>query len=174
VFVSDDFLQELKTTPFFWLGPELVKRITGGNSPLLSDAAVREANSTVGLNVLVWHNTIHPKDSIRAEVGTPMMTAFEEHCRGFRLRELMGQADSFDHLFGMRNSGGFYFHRGENRYGNFPEVSTWTSRASHEIRACLATWPPVSGAHGLAPFSLTTHPRSSVLAGVNSDYCLRR
>ena len=26
-FVSDDFFHELKTTPFFWVGPELVKRI---------------------------------------------------------------------------------------------------------------------------------------------------
>jgi hypothetical protein len=69
MFVSDDFLQELKTTPFFWVGPELVKRITRGDSPLLSDTAVRDANSTIGLNLLNWHNTVHPEDLRRAEVG---------------------------------------------------------------------------------------------------------
>ena len=60
-FVPDDFLQEVKTTPFFWVGPELLKRITRGNSPLLSDAAILEANSTCGLNLLMWHNTVHPE-----------------------------------------------------------------------------------------------------------------
>jgi len=123
VFVSDEFFEELKTTPFFWLGPELVKRIGRGDSPLLTDAAVRDANSTVGLNLVVWHNTIHPDDLRRAEVGTPTMTAFDEHYRGFRLRELIGQADCLDQLQGMSVAGGFYFHRAENRYGNFPEVS---------------------------------------------------
>jgi hypothetical protein len=121
-FVSDEFLQQLKTTPFFWLGPELVKQITRGDSPLLSDAAVRDANSTVGLNLVVWHNTVHPEDMRRAEVSTPAMTSFEEYCRGFRLRELMGQADCLEQLNGMRNAGGLYFHGDENRYGSFPEV----------------------------------------------------
>jgi hypothetical protein len=123
VFVSDDFLQELKTTPSFLAGPELVKRITRGDSPLLSDAAVRDANSTVGLNLLVWHNTVHPEDMRRAEVATPAMTSFEEYCRGFRLREVIGQADCLEQLNGMRNAGGLYFQREENRYVNFPEVS---------------------------------------------------
>jgi hypothetical protein len=123
VFVSDEFLQELKSTPFFWLGPELVERITHGDSPLLSDAAVRDANSTVGLNLVVWHNTIHPEDLIRAEVGTPLMTAFVEGCRGFQLREIVTQADSLEQLQGSRNAGGLYFHLAEDCYGAFPEVS---------------------------------------------------
>ena len=95
-FVSDEFFQELKATPFFWVGPELVKRITRGDSPLLSDAVLREANSTVGLNLVVWDNTVHPEDLRRAEVGTPVMASFEEHCRGFRLRELIGQANCWN------------------------------------------------------------------------------
>src|ERR1700730_4638472 len=123
VFVSDEFLQELKTTPFFWLGPELVKRITRGDSPLLSNAAAREANSSAGLNLAVWHNTIHPADLVRAEVGTSVIAAFEKLCRGFRLREVIGQADCLEHLQGMRDTGGRYFHRAENRYGKFPEVN---------------------------------------------------
>jgi hypothetical protein len=123
VFVSDDFFQELKTTQYFWVGPELVKRITRGDSPLLSDAAVRDANSTVGLNLVVWHCTIDPEDLVRAEVGTPAMAAFEDRCRGFRLRELIGQADCLAHVQAMHTAGGLYYHRAEDRYGNFPEVS---------------------------------------------------
>jgi hypothetical protein len=123
VFVSDEFFRELKTTPFFWVGPELVKRIARGNSPLLSDAEVRDANSTVGLNLLVWHNTIHPVDLIRAEVGTPAMASFEDYCRGFRLRELIGQADCLEQMQAQRNAGGLYFHRAENHYADFPAVN---------------------------------------------------
>ena|SRR5437660_7229586 len=66
LFVCDDFLSEAKTTPFFWLGPELVKRITGGKSPLLSEAEVRNANSTAGLNLMVWHDTCTQLDHARA------------------------------------------------------------------------------------------------------------
>jgi hypothetical protein len=121
-FVCDEFFQAVKATPFFWLGPELVKRITRGNSPLLSDAVVRDANSTVGLNLMVWHNTIHPVDLIRAEVGTPVMASFEQYCRGFRLRELIGQADCHEQMRAQRNAGGLYFHRTENRYADFPAV----------------------------------------------------
>ena len=42
-FVSDAFLLELKTPPFGWIGPELVRRIVEGNDPLLSDKQVRQA-----------------------------------------------------------------------------------------------------------------------------------
>lgn len=54
VFVADDFLRLLKTPPFFWVGPELVKRIRSGRSPLLSNKQVREANRDGGVNVVVW------------------------------------------------------------------------------------------------------------------------
>jgi hypothetical protein len=121
--VSDDFLHELKTIPLFWLGPELVKRIIRGDSPLLSDSAVQVANSTVGLNLVVWHCTIYPKDMIKPETGKSIMNAFEAHWRGFRLREMIAQGDCLEHVLGSRNTGAHYFHRTENRYGNFPEVT---------------------------------------------------
>ena len=121
--VSDEFLHELKTTPFFWLGPELVKRIIRGDSPLLSDSAVRVANSTVGLNLVVWHCTVYPNDMRNLEIGKCIMNAFEDHWRGFRLRELIAQGDCLEHVLGSRNTGAYYFHRTENRYGNFPEVT---------------------------------------------------
>jgi hypothetical protein len=54
VFVQDDFLSEMKQPPHFWLGPELIRRMTQGESPLLSGKQLREANSCGGLNLLVW------------------------------------------------------------------------------------------------------------------------
>lgn len=52
-FISDDFLQYIKTPPFFWVYPELIRRIAGGESPLLSDKQTREANTNGGLNLFV-------------------------------------------------------------------------------------------------------------------------
>jgi hypothetical protein len=122
VFVSDDFLREVKSKPHFWIGPELATRITRGISPLLSDAEVRKANSTVGLNLVVWHNSPYPKDRERAEVGTTVMVAFDQSYRGFRLKELIAQADCIEQLWGMRNAGGLYFNRIRRCYGDFPKV----------------------------------------------------
>src|SRR5580704_7954862 len=49
VVVSDDFLRELKTPPFFWIGPELANRVARGyDSALLSQKQIREANSRGG------------------------------------------------------------------------------------------------------------------------------
>jgi hypothetical protein len=123
VFVSDDFLQQIKTAPSFWAGSELVKRMASGKSPIVSDAEVRQANVTVGLNLLVWHCTIHPEDFKRAELATTVMTAFEQGYRGFQLRELLGQADCLEHLYGMCNAGGLYFDPLQGSYGSFPEVN---------------------------------------------------
>ena len=36
VFVTDEFFREAKTRPFFWLGPELARRIMQGRSPLFT------------------------------------------------------------------------------------------------------------------------------------------
>src|SRR5262245_62893905 len=52
--ISDDFLMEAKTPPFFWIGPELTRRVCRGQSPLLSDKQVRDANSHGGLNIAIW------------------------------------------------------------------------------------------------------------------------
>src|SRR5215472_17303031 len=53
-FISDDFLQYMKTPPFLWVYPDLIKRIASGKSPLLSDKQTREANAKGGLNLFVW------------------------------------------------------------------------------------------------------------------------
>ena len=122
VFVNDDFLRAAKTTPSFWIGPELVKRITGGPSPLLSDAEVRDGNSIEGLNLIVWHNTCWPQDLTRPDLGSATMTAFLETYRGFRLREVFAQASSLEQLRGAQGAGGFYFDRLKGCYGKFPEL----------------------------------------------------
>jgi len=136
-FVSDDFLQELKSAPMFWVGPELVKRIANRESPLLSEAQVRDANSAAGLNLLAWHCTCHPRDVLRGEVATTVMTVFDQHHRGFWLREIVGQADCVEHYCGMRNGGGLYFDRVQGAYVNYPELNA--RNFSDEPRTCGLT-----------------------------------
>ena len=121
-FVCDDFLREVKTTRSFWIGPELVKRITTGESPLLSHAQMRVANSCGGLNLIVWHNTCHPEDTKHVELPMAVMNAFVASYRGFRLKEVLAQADRPTALGGGRDAGGFYFDRATGCYGDFPEV----------------------------------------------------
>lgn len=122
VFISEDFLRKAKTAPSFWIGPELVKCVAGGKSPLLSEAEVRDANSTRGLNLMVWHNSCHPKDLTRVDVGMTIMTAFFETFRGFRLKEMFVQQDCLEQLQGARNAGGLYFDRHRGCYGDFPDL----------------------------------------------------
>jgi hypothetical protein len=124
VFVTAAFLGEVKTTPRFWVGPELVNRILHGASPLLSDGDVRAANSGTGLNLLIWNLTIHPTDLNRAEVGVALNYAFFANFLGFQLAELLAQADCLEHMQGSRNGGCLYFDRARRCYGDFPEVNS--------------------------------------------------
>jgi hypothetical protein len=122
VFVSDSFLQEAKTLPFFWVGPELVRRIAAGNSPLLSEEELRNANSAAALNLMVWHNSCYPQDLRRMEVAVLMMSSFEKTFHGFQLREVFVQADCLEQFHGVRTAGGFYFDLEQGSYGAFPEI----------------------------------------------------
>jgi len=99
VFVNDDFMRELKAPPGFWIGPELVKRILSGNSPILPDSQFREANSRGGLNLIVWEGCIRPGFETNNEIHGHVMTAFIEEHSGFLLNELISpQIESTERL----------------------------------------------------------------------------
>jgi DNA-binding CsgD family transcriptional regulator len=121
VFVREFFLRELKTPPYFWTGPELVSRLTQGDSPVLSDKEVREANSSGGLNLVIWQMGVRPEDLRRTEAGNVVMTAFIESYRGFLLNEFIVQAESTEHFHGIRKAGGLYLNRADGHYGDFPD-----------------------------------------------------
>ena len=93
VIVNDDFVRDLKTPPHFWLGPELTKRILRGESPLLSEKQIRDANSSGGLNHVVWEGC-----ALRELKTTPNCTAspsthlFGIH-RGYLWKEVISPAD---------------------------------------------------------------------------------
>jgi len=116
VFVSEDFLMELKTPPFCWIGPELTKRILRGNSPLLSNTQMRQANSKGGLNLLAWISAYDAEHLDSVEANAAMFSAFVSEHRGFLLKELIGQGVSLEVMKGTIRSGGLFFSPVEGRY----------------------------------------------------------
>jgi hypothetical protein len=120
VFITDNFLRELKTSPLFWMSQELARRVARGDrSPLLPSKQVPEANSRGGLNLAVWQSCVRIEDVGRPEPWNEMMNAFLEYHRGFLFKEMVAQGESPQHLQGLRNTGGFLWRPGEKRYGEF-------------------------------------------------------
>jgi hypothetical protein len=104
--VGDGFIREVKTPPFFWIGPELARRINSDDSPVLSDQQIRDANSSDGLNILIIQGSIGAENPQWVETFYAGVTAFFEEYRGFRIKEIIGsQADSIEFLHGMLRSG---------------------------------------------------------------------
>jgi hypothetical protein len=103
VFISDDFLQYIKTPPFFWVYRELIRRIASGQSPLLSDKQTREANANGGLNLLGWEGTV--RDESNGEVLTTVLSAFLEQHRGFLFKEFITHGNSMRRLEAILRTG---------------------------------------------------------------------
>ena len=114
--ISDDFLQEAKSPPFFWIGPELVRRIRRGQSPLLSDKQVREANSNGGLNITIWEGAQHVRDMRRIEVLNSFFSTLIEVHRGFQLKEIVGQGSTDETLAGHPRAGYLFISKGDGKY----------------------------------------------------------
>lgn len=117
VFVRDNFIRELKAPPQFWVGPELTRRVLNGNSPVLSDQEVREANSGGGLNELVWETLPGLPFAKRSELYHLMGRAYIEIHRGYRLKEMItSQAESTERLQWAVDAGGLYWEPKTARY----------------------------------------------------------
>jgi len=121
-FVSDEFLQSLKRPPFFWVGPELTRRALRGESPLLSDRAVREANTKGGLNLAVWEGAVRAELWECAEAHAAVVSAFVEQHRGFLLKEAVCQPSTREFLEVILRSGAQLLHE-DGRYVDFGDRS---------------------------------------------------
>lgn len=128
VIVNDDFVRELKTPPHFWSGPELTKRILRGNSPLLSEKQLRDANSRGGLNLLVWEGRAHIDFESDPELYRSVMDGFLHVHRGYLWKEVISsQSDSAEQLHWNMKTGGLLWDAAADRYvdslnGNAEEV----------------------------------------------------
>jgi hypothetical protein len=128
VIVNDDFVRELKTPPHFWSGPELTKRILRGNSPLLSEEQLRDANSRGGLNLLVWEGRAHMDFESDPELHRSVMDGFLHVHRGYLWKEVISsQSDSAEQLHWAMKTGGLLWDAVADRYvdslnGNAEEI----------------------------------------------------
>ena len=122
VFVTDNFVRELKTPPLFWFGPELAKRILRGDSPVLSEKQIREANSKEGLNLVVWEALPRPGFDKRNDIYHLMVTSFIEMHRGFFWKEMItSQVESAERLRWALDAGGLLWNPSGSRYAHFSE-----------------------------------------------------
>jgi DNA-binding CsgD family transcriptional regulator len=118
LFVKEEFVATLKAAPHFWIGPEVIRRIQAGNSPVLSDKSVRDANASCGLVSAVWHTGVLPESLACAEVGNTVQSAFMEMHRGYKLKEVLAQGESLEHLRGARAIGLSLWKSRESKYGS--------------------------------------------------------
>ena len=110
VFVTDDFLDDLKKPPHFWIGAELTSRIVRGESPLLTGKELREANSRGGLNLVCWEGSTRRGCELNGEWLRFMMSTFIEKHRGYLWKEIIGaQPESMDYLQLALNTGGRFW-----------------------------------------------------------------
>jgi hypothetical protein len=117
VFVRDDFVRELKTPPLFWFGPELARRIVRGDSPLLSDREVREANSSGGMNTVTWEGCIRPGFESHTELLRKVVSVFIEQHRGYLWKEaISSQIESVERLQWVLQTGGLLWAPEQGRY----------------------------------------------------------
>jgi len=97
--VRDDFICEMKTPPHFWIGPELTRRIVAGESPVLTDKRLREANSGDGLNMVGWEGCAGPGYETHSELHHYMMAVFIQVHQGYLWKEVIGNhCESVDRL----------------------------------------------------------------------------
>ena len=121
-FVAEGFLHDLKVRPC-WVGPELTKRIARGDSPLLSDKQVREANSSGGINVAVWEGSVRVEHRNRPEVHHTVVGSFIELHRGFLLKEIVSNAPSKQALQASLESGVWFVSGVDGQYVDHPDKS---------------------------------------------------
>jgi DNA-binding CsgD family transcriptional regulator len=97
-------------------GSEIVKRDMLGESPLLSDKQVRQANADGGLNLLVWEGAVREVFRNRLEVHYGFLATFVDVHRGFLLKEVLGQMTSEEGLQATVHSGNLFLSSTDSRY----------------------------------------------------------
>ena len=90
-FLTDDFASAAKSSPYFWLGPTIIQRLMGGESPVLSDEAFLRAAAGDGLTVFAWPLGFRSEYLRFPEVLNYLMGSFMQEIRGYKLKEFLGQ-----------------------------------------------------------------------------------
>lgn len=148
-FISDEFATDLITPPLKWIGPELVNRCLRGREPVLSDSEVRHANSTDGLNILVWPTGPRSDFENLSELFKGSQAIFFDTYRGFNIKRLQTQATHPVEMLMAVNSGAWYLRDTDStRFQSFQEPAESIFRKPHmlEVTRDVAAEQPGSWA----------------------------
>jgi DNA-binding CsgD family transcriptional regulator len=121
-FVTREFADQLKSPPHFWIGPEIVRRIHAGRSPVLTHKQVRDANSTDGLITAIFHSGVLPEHQVHADVANTVHGAFTELHLGYRIREILVQGECTEHIQAARAIGIFLWNPVRSSYERMDRV----------------------------------------------------
>jgi DNA-binding CsgD family transcriptional regulator len=87
--LHDEFVEEMKTPPHFWIGPELTRRFVKGERPWLTVKEMEERSKRDGLSLLVWDNCARRGRESHTELHLAVMDAFIQIHRGYYWKELI-------------------------------------------------------------------------------------
>lgn len=119
-FVTDAYAQEVKKPPLSWIAPDLVRRTLAGEAPILTDRQLQDANTSTGLHNCTLHGCTRLEDRARPDLLNCLMTSFLEQHRGFRLSELLVQAENMEQLALILNTGGLLWNAVDQAYEPAP------------------------------------------------------
>lgn len=148
-FITDKFATEVVTRPLKWIGPELVNRILSGPSPILTDAEVRLANSTDGLNLLVWPTCFSPEYETNAELRQTCQALFFDLFRGYNFKRMQTQQMLPVELHMAVNSGARYLVGSDPNYSQDLGKAEWVMLQPHviEVTRAVASQQPGTWVH---------------------------
>ncbi|MGC1386062.1 MAG: hypothetical protein WA823_19985 [Candidatus Acidiferrales bacterium] len=132
-FITDQFAAEIVTRPLKWIGPKLVNRVLSGPLPILTDAEVRRANSTDGLNLLVWPACFSPEDETDVELRQTCQALFFDLFRGFNVKRMQTQVTHPMELHMAVNSGAGYLLDTDPNYSQDLGKSEWVVMQFHML-----------------------------------------
>jgi len=137
-FITDKFAAEIATRPLKWIGPELVNRVLSGPPAILTDAEVRLANSTDGLNIVVWPTCFPPEYESNAEVRQTCQALFFDLFRGFNVKRMQTQPIHPVELHMAVNSGARYLVGADPNYSQNLGKAEWVLLQPHMVEATRA------------------------------------
>lgn len=97
VFVTDDLLRKLKTVPKAWIGPTLTRLAIHTWSGILTPEQIRAANSTTGVNLVVW-TAVVASAHFDPQVYVELFRGLYDQLVGFQIREVVCQPADKQHF----------------------------------------------------------------------------
>jgi DNA-binding NarL/FixJ family response regulator len=111
VFVTDEFMNEVRERPLPFLSVKVINRILNNDSPILTQAVMRHANSHDGLNLLMLHHS-WAKEIVSADeasfVRIQVVLASLDYHSGYNLKEIIAEGIGEEEMRWVMSGGSFH------------------------------------------------------------------